>query len=93
MFKSLIGDWPSPVRRLLWEQEIVGSNPTFPTISCSVSSVVEQDLYTVKAGGSNPSPSTIFKTTYIMINNHSLSDSKINIRKDFMSWHKLISTS
>ena len=28
----IFGVWPSLVRRLLWEQEITGSNPVTPTI-------------------------------------------------------------
>ena len=35
------GTWRSLVARLLWEQDVAGSNPVVPTISCGRSSMVE----------------------------------------------------
>lgn len=31
MFAKIIGVWRSPVARLLWEQDVAGSNPVTPT--------------------------------------------------------------
>ena len=38
---ALVGAWRSLVARLLWEQDVAGSNPVVPTISCGRSSMVE----------------------------------------------------
>ena len=36
MFTTLRGAWRSPVARLLWEQDVGGSNPLAPTIKLRV---------------------------------------------------------
>ena len=49
----------SLVKRLLWEQEIVGSNPATPTIKWPDSSAVEPCTVNASVLGSNPSQAAI----------------------------------
>ena len=76
------GVWPSQVGRLFWVQEIVGSNPTTPTIIKITSSLdgpegppwraVEKWLthlaHTQEIGGSNPPCATIRDETVRTVN-------------------------
>ena len=40
--KDPYGAWRSPVARLLWEQEVPGSNPGAPTVLCGYMQLLSQ---------------------------------------------------
>ena len=55
--------WRSLVARLLWEQDVAGSNPVIPTIFCGCSSLVEPQPSKLMRRVRFPSPAPNFITT------------------------------
>ena len=56
---NTFGTWRSLVARLLWEQDVAGSNPVVPTISCGRSSMVEPQPSKLMTRVRFPSPAPI----------------------------------
>ena len=71
--------WRSLVARLLWEQDVAGSNPVIPTIFCGCSSLVEPQPSKLMRRVRFPSPAPVFIVTKNIVLGHFFSKTESTI--------------